>query len=249
MSLRIGLFDSGVGGLSVLKELYAHVRAEYVYVGDSLRAPYGNKTKDELTSCTRDLLSFLQQKDVDIFISACNSLSTLETDALLESLSIERSRYIDMRAFAAAAKPALPENASVLVYGTTATLATHVYQDIYAAWNPQVLASSHLAYAIETGHQIEIDEEIDSLVDYIIGHNISHVILACTHYPLIQEYIDKRCVGLVVTFINIAHYVPGVLTAQQGDRLSLEVFTTKNSEVFETYVNGIDDVLPKVIEL
>jgi glutamate racemase len=249
MSLRVGICDSGIGGLSVLKELYNAIPAEYIYIGDSLRAPYGNKTREELLQYTQELLTFLQSHKVDVYVSACNSISTLDTRKLLNTLGIKKSDYIDMCDFAECAKGNIPSDAKMLVYGTVATIESNVYQEVFKEWSTCVLASKQLAYAIETQHQIAIDEEVDTLLDYVIQEGVTHIFLACTHYPLIQDYLDIRFKGMGVTFINPAQHIPNVLHPQKKGRHSLTMFTTKTSEPMREYVSGIDDVVPVVIEL
>lgn len=253
MSLRIGICDSGIGGLSVLKELYKHVPVEYVYIGDSRRAPYGNKCRQELLLYTKELLTFLKHKDIDIYVSACNSISTLDTQSLVESLGIDEDNYIDMRDFAEATKDIIPEAAKLLMYGTVATIESGVYQDVFKGWNTSILSSAQLAYAIETKQQIEIDVEVDTLVDYVLQEGVTHIFLACTHYPLIQNYLDLRFRGMGVVFINPAKHIPEKLMRktrkEKSDKHTLTVFTTRTSEAMNEYVHDIDDVQQLLVEL
>ncbi len=229
MSIRIGVFDSGVGGLTVLKELVEVIPAEYFYIGDTLRAPYGNKSKEELLSHTKDLLLFLQKKNVNLFISACNSLSTLDVAPLLDELGITKEQYFDMTMFAEGVATTLTSDAKLLVYATEATVRSGVYQNVFKDFFPEVLASSGLARAIEDRHEIEIDEEVDTLLDYVFEHKITHVFLGCTHYPLIEEYLEKRFLGTGVTFINPAMYIKEVLKEVKGGDLKVSLFYTKNT--------------------
>lgn len=229
MSVKVGVFDSGVGGLTVLKELVEIFPAEYFYIGDTLRAPYGNKTKEELLSYTKELLVFLQKKNVDIFISACNSLSTLDVLPLLEELGIKREQYFDMTMFAEMVATTLNPKEELLVYATEATIRSGVYQSIFKISTPFVLASHTLVRAIEDNHQIEMDEEVDMLVDYVLENNIKQVFLGCTHYPLIAEYLKKRFLGTGVTFINPATYIKEVLKEVKGSELKVSLFFTKET--------------------
>lgn len=227
MSIKIGVFDSGVGGLTVLKELVEVIPAEYVYVGDSLRAPYGNRSKEELLAYTKELLIFLQQKNVDIFISACNSLSTLDVLPLLSELGIRSDQYFDMTMFAEGAIGSISQESPLLIYATEATIRSGIYQKIFASFTPHALSSANLARAIEDKHDIEIDEEVDMLVDYVLENNVKQVFLGCTHYPLIEEYLEKRFLGSGVTFINPAIYIKKVLSEINGGDLKVSLFFTK----------------------
>jgi glutamate racemase len=227
MSIKIGVFDSGVGGLTVLKELVEVIPAEYIYIGDSLRAPYGNKSKEDLLAHTKELLIFLQKKKVDIFISACNSLSTLDVAPLLKELGIRKEQYFDMTMFAEASVSDIVSDKPFLIYATEATIRSGMYQTIFSSQSPHVLASKNLARAIEDKHEIEIDEEIDALVDYVLEHDIKQVFLGCTHYPLIEEYLEKRFLGIDITFINPAVYIKKVLSELDGEGLKVSLFFTK----------------------
>lgn len=232
MSIRIGVFDSGVGGLTVLKELVEIMPAEYYYIGDTLRAPYGNKSKEELLVYTKELLLFLQKKNADLFISACNSLSTLEVAPILEELGITKEQYFDMTMFAevvATTLTQLTHDVKLLIYATEATVRSGVYQNVFKKFSPEVLTSANLARAIEDKHEIEIDEEVDVLLDYVFEHKITHVFLGCTHYPLIGEYLDRRFLGADVIFINPATYIKEVLKEVKGGELKVSLFYTKST--------------------
>lgn len=229
MSIKIGVFDSGVGGLTVLKELAHVMPAEYFYIGDTLRAPYGNKSKEELLAYTKELLIFLQNKNVDLFISACNSLSTLDVVPILDELGIKKEQYFDMTMFAEVVATTLKSDAKLLVYATEATIRSGVYQNVFKNFSPDILASANLARAIEDRHDIEIDDEVDVLIDYVLEHKVTHVFLGCTHYPLIEEYLDKRFLGIGITFINPATYIKEVLKEVKGSDLKVLLFYTKNT--------------------
>jgi len=249
MSLRIGVFDSGVGGLTVLKELVNAVPAEYVYIGDSLRAPYGNRSRDELLVYMKELVSFLREKECDVFVNACNSLSSLDTEKLLHDLHIDRERYIDMVSVTKKHTEDFPKDARILLYATEATIASGVYQDVFKERTITTYASALLAFAIETGHQIIIDEEVDALLDLVIEKHITHIFLGCTHYPLIGEYLEKRFAGLSVQFMNPAVYVPGGLVGDQQGLSSVNLYTTKMNEGWATYSTLFPDATLEEISL
>lgn len=245
MSLRIGVFDSGIGGLTVLKELVDVIPAEYVYIGDSLRAPYGNKQSDELLEYMKELIGFLQEKKCDVFVNACNSLSSLDTEKLLRDMNIPHKQYVDMVSATQQHLQDIPQSAHVLIYGTVATIQSGAYQNVFKGLDVTTQSSALLAQAIETGEQIVIDEEIDMLLDTVLEKHITHIFLACTHYPLVLEYIEKRCSGLGVTCINPAVYVPDSISIEERGDYNLEMYTTKQAkgwEVCEDLFPGTDVV-------
>lgn len=248
MSSHIGVFDSGLGGLSVLKELVKSHPSEYIYIGDSLRAPYGNKSKEELLSHTKELINFLLEKGCDIFVSACNSLSSLDTDNLLTELNIKKENYIDMvSATRKNVEKDFDEKSKVLIYATVATIRSGSYQDVFKMYNTETLASQNLASAIEKGDQIIIDEEIDLLIDKVISNNISHLFLGCTHYPLIEDYLEKRLNGLSIKIINPAKYVASELSSFKSGKNNLEIYTTKLNEMWNERIKEFDGASLKEI--
>ena len=250
MSKCIGVFDSGVGGLTVLKELVSSKPASYIYIGDSLRAPYGNKSKEELLSLTKDLIEFLKSKGCDFFINACNSLSSLDTDALLKELSITKENYVDM--ISATRKGAikdLDKDSKILIYATVATISSGAYQEVFKNFKATTLASKNLAYAIETDNQIEIDEEVDVLVDEIVKGKITHLFLGCTHFPLVKEYLEKRLQGVLVKIINPAVYVSHVINLNSSEELSVEIHTTKLGCVWDKKMEDFEGVTLKEVFL
>ncbi len=237
MSKCIGVFDSGVGGLTVLKELVSSKPASYIYIGDSLRAPYGNKSKEELLSHTKDLIEFLKSKGCDFFINACNSLSSLDTEPLLKELSIAKENYVDMiSATREEAIKGLDKDSKILIYATVATINSGAYQEVFKNFKVTPLASKNLAYAIETDNQIEIDEEVGVLVDEIIKEKVTYLFLGCTHFPLIKEYLEKRLSGLNVSIINPAKYVAEELKNFKSGDFKIEFFTTELTEVWKEKV-------------
>ena len=79
---RIGVFDSGLGGLTVLRELAKTNKSQYFYFGDSLSVPYGGRSEEELRSFSSDIVDFLEKFDIDYYVIACNTLSVTVTDFL-----------------------------------------------------------------------------------------------------------------------------------------------------------------------
>lgn len=183
----LGIFDSGIGGFSVYKEVRKNVAADILYYGDCARAPYGNKSEAEIVSYIKEILLYLQAHKVTHFISACNSMSVLTTKALLEELHIEEEKYFDM----ISAVKCIPFGLSdkILIIGTTATLQSQVYQSIleekgvpYAVYSPTLLAGS-----IEQNNKAEIEIECEKIVSLALDCGANKVLYACTHYPLIHD--------------------------------------------------------------
>ena len=123
--MRIGMFDSGVGGLTVLKAfLKKHPNNEYVYYGDTKNVPYGNKTKEELLKLSTGIIKYLESKNVDIIIIACGTVSSNIYEELkqvtkipLYSIIEEIPNYIEEK-----------EYKHVTVMATSATINSHIFK-------------------------------------------------------------------------------------------------------------------------
>jgi glutamate racemase len=221
-----------------------------VTIGNGIIIVADTETKEELLLYTRELITFLAHQEVDYYVNACNSISTLDAGHILEEYAIDAKRYFDMKDFAQRVKENIENNARVLIFATNATIESGVYQEVFSDYSPEVLPSSLLAKAIEEGDLITIDEEVDRLVDYVLDHGITHVFLGCTHYPLISQYLDKRFSDTGVICLNPAEYIPEELLALSGDEKSLTVVTTKQIPAYAVYLEDItEDVVVKEISL
>lgn len=190
-NIKIGVFDSGIGGMSVLKELIKYNKGDFVYIGDNKNAPYGNKTNSELKERIEYLLTFLKDKEVHYYINACNSLSTLDIENILNKLNIDKNKYLDMvSSVNNNILDVCDKGKNILIYATKATIDSKVYQErLHINYNISTLASINLAFAIENRDRELIDNEIELLIESIIENQVDYLLLACTHYPLIIENI------------------------------------------------------------
>lgn len=186
----IGIFDSGVGGFSVLKEVRKSTEADILYFGDCARAPYGNRSEKEIVSFIKDILLSLKEKGVTHFISACNSMSVHTTEKVLKECGIERGKYLDM--IDAVRKTLFPLEASVLIVGTQATIDSEVYQGMLreAKVSYEAHAAKDLAGSIEKNDLDKIKENIASIVTS--ASKKTHVLYACTHFPLVDELFKEE---------------------------------------------------------
>jgi glutamate racemase len=233
----LGVFDSGVGGFSVLKEIRKSSNADIVYYGDCARAPYGNKSEEEIISCIRDGFIFLEEKKVTHFVNACNSMSTVTTDKLLQDCGIKASCYTDMiRAFDAHAT--FTTNDRVLVFATTATIRSGIYQHGIEAKGAEAFSCvfKDLAFAIENNStREELLEIIKKGMMYAKEIEATHIVYGCTHYPLIHGLflIVKEEVRWSGEFINPALYVEKEVRKWnlQGNR-KFYPYTSKDTAVF-----------------
>ncbi len=194
----IGFFDSGVGGISVLKTACLLLPQEnYIYYGDNLNAPYGNKTEDEIKRLTFDACSFLYSKGVKSIVMACNTATSAAVIMMREAYNIP---VISMEP---AVKPALEgRNAGkVLVLATPATVSQARYlgliERLGAHGEVLSVGCGGLVELIEEGRTDEesIHSYLAERLAFLDGQPIGAVVLGCTHYSFVEahikSYIDK----------------------------------------------------------
>ncbi len=191
--MKIGVFDSGVGGLTVLKALRCkYPEVDFVYLGDTARVPYGNKSAQTVIRYSLEGAEFLLSEGVDMLIVACNTASSYALDALRESLSIPVFGVIEP-----GVKRALDTTKSkrVGVIGTKATVSSDVYGKLLRSKGIEVFQKACPLFVpiVEEGI---LDGEIAKRV---VAHyltelkdkKIDTLILACTHYPLLRPVIEE----------------------------------------------------------
>lgn len=190
----IGIFDSGVGGLTVLKEVLKLLPFEnIVYFGDVGRTPYGGRSKEIITQFTNQDVSFLIEQNVKFIVCACNSVSSVALDDIRKNYPIKMVGVIEPGAKAAVEKT---KNGKIGIIGTHATINSNAYARIIHSIHPKLkvfsLACPLFVPLAEEGY---IEKEATYLIarDYLqtmhdVG--IDTLILGCTHYPLLKEVIE-----------------------------------------------------------
>lgn len=191
----IGVFDSGFGGLTVLKELQKELPyEELIYFGDTARLPYGTKSRETIIRCTAQSCSFLADQGVKLIVIACNTATSMALDAVRSQFSIPILGVIDP-IIETVAKTSPKGRIGIL--GTRATIVSNVYQTKIEHYLPHAqitsIASQLLVSLVEEGF---IDHPITHLAiqEYIrplLLAEVDTVILACTHFPLLKELIIK----------------------------------------------------------
>ena len=242
LNAPIGVMDSGVGGLSVVKALRTVLPGEDIlYFGDTANCPYGNKSREELLSLSRNMLNFLQEKGVKCVALACNTTSSL-ADVLRKQFT---TPIITVAECAADAIGRLGLR-QVGVLATVATVHGGIYESRIRAVSPATavcsVGSYHLARLVEE-HSTEdsaIEQEIQGCMEKLLEQqNVDHVILGCTHYPLVKELFERLYPN--ICFMDPAPYqavnVKSFLKehALQKDTLTspkLTIYTTGETEEF-----------------
>jgi glutamate racemase len=220
MDRPIGIFDSGVGGLTVAREIFELLPGEdVVYFGDVGRTPYGGRSKEIITQFTAQDVAFLMEHQVKFVVFACNSASSVALDTVAGNYNVQMIGVIRPSAIAAVEQT---QNGRIGVIGTQATIASNAYARIIHETNPDLkvfsLACPLFVPLAEEGY---IDKEATYLIarDYLqtmLDVDIDTLILGCTHYPLL-EHVIAEVMGDKVTLVS-----SGRETARETYRLLTE---------------------------
>jgi|SRR5690625_630105 len=237
----IGVLDSGVGGLTVAKELKKLLPGEnIIYFGDNANVPYGNKSEKEIYRLTKKMVDFLIEKDAKMIAIACNTISSL-LDKYFKDYQVPIVSIIKP-----AANYVVKNNITkVGVIATKFTIESGTYQNLIKAGNKgtKVVAepSPDLAAVVDSANFT--DKQVDQIVDLHISNmfkeeELSHIILGCTHYPIVLENFQKRAPK--TEFINPAYEQvlfmkdlmdkEKIIGAQDGG--SFRVYTTGSSQTY-----------------
>ncbi len=217
----IGIFDSGIGGLTVLKEVYRDLPGEdIVYFGDTAHVPYGTKSKETITRFSLDNVKFLRNFDVKMVIVACNTASSLSLDAMKEHFPLPIIGVIEPGARAALART---KNGRIGVIGTKATINSGAYEASLKRLDPKVKVYSgacplFVPFVEEGWLEGDIVEEVaKTYLEGLKTFDIDTLILGCTHYPLLAKTIQKT-MGENVQLVNSAEE-----TAKEAKKLLVEM--------------------------
>ena len=197
---NIGIFDSGIGGATVLKEIIKILPKEnYIYCSDSKNNPYGDKSKDEIIKICSNNVDFLLEKKCKVIVIACNTASLIATEGLRK-----KHEGIPIIAIEPAYKMVhdYAYDEPTLVMATKATIESERFQLLYNKYNNHktfLLPCSGLAEIIEKNDKKKINQYLEENIKQYSG-KVKNVVLGCTHYPLIQDEI-KDILGNV-TFFN-----------------------------------------------
>lgn len=204
----IGIFDSGVGGLTVLRALRDNLpSADVLYFGDTKNAPYGTRSREELALLTMNGLRLLHERGVSNIVSACNSVSASLAVSLFETLSIVPTQLIEM------VGPTVGffkgSDAKLVLCATPATIQSGIYRNGFRMIGKDVecVPIEALAGAIETGAtEGDIENIIREAVSSVVFTKDDVLILACTHYPLVK-HVFRKVVGEDVLIFDPAYPV------------------------------------------
>ena len=193
---KIGVFDSGLGGVTVLKSLLKDLPyEEYIYYGDSGNAPYGSgKTKEEIQDLCTKIMDFLIENNCKVVVIACNTATVAALEYLKEKYSIPIIGIIDSGAKIAVQNSSLKK---VVVFSTEFTANSNAYKNTIQKYDRDFevtqVACIEFCPMIEKGWET-YDNNQEILEKYInkIPNDVEALVLGCTHYPIIEDYIKKK---------------------------------------------------------
>ena len=244
-SRPIGVFDSGIGGLTVVKALRERLPNEtIVYLGDTARVPYGPKSPETVQRYALELAHMLMQNNSKALVVACNTVSSVALPLLTREFSVPVIGVIEPGARAALQAT---RNQHVGVIGTRATIRSGAYEKALRATDNNMRVSSRacplLVPLIEEGL---LDDDVTDrvIVRYLqplLADEIDTLVLGCTHYPLLSAAI-ARALGPEITLVDSAE---NCATAVQEtlDRQSLRSPATEHGELHVALTDSADNFL------
>lgn len=193
----IGVFDSGTGGLSVLKQFIRFLPHEsYIYLGDTARVPYGSKSEDTVKRYARECVNFLIEKNVKLIVAACNTVSAVAMDAVREATDLP---VIGMILPAAGASLRETSSKRIGVIGTRATIDSGAYfkaiteladkdkVDVFSQACPLFVPIVEEGWVRHPATKMIAEEYLANLKQA----NIDTLVLGCTHYPLLNQLFTE----------------------------------------------------------
>ncbi len=249
----IGVFDSGIGGLTVAREIMRNLPSErIVYFGDTARLPYGNKSKETILRFSRQIVRFLKEQQVKAIVVACNTASAFAVDELREETDTPLLGVIEAGARVAAARTV---NRKIGVIGTEGTVRSRIHESFLKKLDPEVTvygkACPLFVPLVEEGwlHDPVTVEVARRYLQEMKEEQVDTLILGCTHYPLLRSTIGN-IMGENVTLVNPAYETALALRAmleEQGinrqenvqEEFPYRFFVSDLAEKFQSFANSI----------
>ncbi|HEX3077023.1 MAG TPA: glutamate racemase [Lachnospiraceae bacterium] len=246
----IGVFDSGIGGLTVAREIMRQIPNEtIVYFGDTARVPYGSKSKETIITYAKQIVKFLKTKEVKAIVIACNTACALAFDVVKEESDIPVIGVIKPGAKSAAATTT---NGKIGVIGTEATINSGIYKAFLSETNPEVeVFSKACPLFVPLVEEGLLDDSVTfeiarRYMEDLKNYDIDTLVLGCTHYPLIRDTIQKvagESVRLVNPAYETAKSLKGMLAKYNIESLSTQTnhkfFVSDGAEKFKVFANTI----------
>ena len=235
----IGVFDSGVGGVSVLRDLVRLLpRERFIYYGDNKNAPYGTRSEEEIRALSLDVANWLLSRDVKAMLVACNTATSAAIQTLRERLSIP---VVGMEP---ALKPAyeLHADGKILVLATPATLRQAKFHRLYERYGEHAVAlpCPELVEFVESGRceGDEIDAYLARRFADVQGEKLAAAVLGCTHFSFLKKALGRALPGVQLLDGNegsarrLEYLLRENGTLREDGEGSVEFFTSGDEDVF-----------------
>lgn len=255
----IGVFDSGVGGLTVAREIMRQMPEErLVYFGDTARLPYGSKSQETVIHFSRQILRFLESRGVKAIVIACNTASAYALETVEKEVDIPVIGVVN-----AGARTAVnaTRNGKIGVIGTEGTISSGIYTEVMRKMKPDIEVTGKscplLVPLVEEGllHDSVTDEIASRYLSVLKGRYIDTLVLGCTHYPLLRSTLG-RLMGSEVTLVNPAYEtaieLKQLLKERQMDCIPQDVAGEKYqfyvSDLAEKFTAFATSILPNEVK-
>lgn len=243
MKKPIGIIDSGVGGLTVAKQIIRQLpKEEIYYLGDTARCPYGSRSYDEIRKFTWEMTNYLLAQEIKMLVIACNTATSVVLAEMRKKLSIPVIGVVHPGSRAAIK---ITNKGKIGVIGTNATINSKAYHKALKRIDNNVevqgLACPEFAGIVENGDfdKPETFEIVKETLSPLIGTNIDTLILGCTHYPLLSPIIQKvmgPSIQLISSGDETAREVSAILDQQNlladFENVTHTFFTTGDANTF-----------------
>ena len=256
----VGVFDSGIGGLTVAREIMRNLPSEkIVYFGDTARLPYGNKSKETIIRFSRQIVRFLMKQDVKAIVIACNTASAFALDTLKKEFDIPIIGVIDAGAEVAAS---VTKNHRIGVIGTVGTIGSGIHAEYLHRLDPRIeVVGKACPLFVPLAEEGWLNDPVTEAVahrylDDLKKKDIDTLILGCTHYPLLRSLIGN-VMGSHVRLVNPAYETAlelrnlltekDLLSKTPGEEeFPYRFFVSDLAEEFKKFANSI---LPYDVEM
>ena len=235
--MKVGVFDSGIGGLSVVKSLLEHqLFEEIIYFGDTARVPYGSKDKNTIIRYGIEAVEFFKNFDIDLIIVACNTVSAYALEEMRENASCPIVGVVEA-GILATANAVSKKSSTIFIIGTKATINSKAYEHGLKNLGYNSLSAKATPLFVPL-----VEEEIfeGAILNAVLEHYFKNVqtpdalILGCTHFPLlaqqISEYFSNKTL-LIHSGDAIVEYLKKRFTLQERfSQPQLQFFASENPE-------------------
>lgn len=250
----IGVFDSGVGGLTVVREIMRQIPKEkIVYFGDTARVPYGTKSQETVLRYSRQIVRFLRTREVKAIVIACNTASAYALEALQQEVDIPIIGVVKPGAKVAARET---PGGNIGVIGTEGTVGSHIYRDYIQSIRPDAKVFEKacplfVSLAEEGWWKDPITEAVaERYLQEMKDRRVDTLILGCTHYPLLRSTV-RKVMGDDIVLVNPAYETAidlrELLQREQMDNQGhikteenpYEFYVSDAAERFKNFANSI----------